>query len=159
MIKAAVEQLRPQFHAKNQVLDIRFDGAVGEIEIDRKRVGQILAHLLSNASKFTGEGGRVLVMARASAEGGVTIAIADTGIGMSHEEAMLALKPFAQVDDRLARVKEGTGLGLPLALGIARLHGGTLRIDSQPGAGTTAIVTLPRDAASLSTPLPVGKVA
>jgi len=72
------------------------------------------------------------------------VAIADTGIGMTHEEIVLALRPFAQVQADLARSQEGAGLGLPLAMGIARLHDGSLHLDSQPGRGTTAIVTLPR---------------
>jgi two-component system cell cycle sensor histidine kinase PleC len=151
VIAAAVEAVKPQFDEKKQSLDIRVDRAVGEIEIDHKRVRQILANLLSNACKFTAQGGRVLVMARAGAEGAVTIAIADTGIGMTHEEIMLALKPFAQVDDRRARAQEGAGLGLPLALGLARLHGGMLHIESQPRAGTTVVLTLPRQAAGTTT--------
>ena len=146
VVQAAVEQVKPQFDEKKQLLDIRVDRDVGEIEIDHKRVRQILANLLSNACKFTPEGGRILVMARPGADGAVTIAIADTGIGMTHEEIMLALKPFAQVDDRRARAQEGTGLGLPLALGLARLHGGTLHIESKPSAGTTVVLTLPRQA-------------
>lgn len=89
-------------------------------------------------------------MARPAADGGVTVAVADTGIGMSHEEIMLALKPFAQVDARRARSAEGTGLGLPLALGLARLHGGSLHIESKPGAGTTVVLALPRRAAPAS---------
>ncbi|HEX4178295.1 MAG TPA: ATP-binding protein, partial [Rhizomicrobium sp.] len=59
----------------------------------------------------------------------------------------------------LARSQEGAGLGLPLALGIARLHGGSLLLDSQPGDGTTAVVTLPRDAASATNPARIGNVA
>jgi two-component system cell cycle sensor histidine kinase PleC len=151
VIEAAVEQVRPQFGAKRQTLDVRVDGAMGEAEIDFGRVRQILCNLLSNAGKFTAEGGRILLMARANAEGSITIAIADTGIGMTHEQAMVALQPFAQIDDRLARAQEGTGLGLPLALALARLHGGNLRIESQPGAGTTVMLSLPRHAASPST--------
>jgi two-component system cell cycle sensor histidine kinase PleC len=147
VVAAAVEQVKAQFDEKKQLLDIRVDRSAGELEIDHKRVRQILVNLLSNACKFTAEGGRILLMARAGAEGGVTIAIADTGIGMTHEEIMLALKPFAQVDDRRARSQEGTGLGLPLALALARLHGGMLHIESQPRAGTTVILTLPRPAA------------
>src|SRR6202012_6208546 len=102
---------------------------------------QVLVHLISNASKFTSQAGRILVMARAGNDGGVTIAIADTGIGMTHEEIMLALKPFAQVDARRARTQEGAGLGLPLSLGLARLHGGMLHIESQPRSGTTVMLT------------------
>jgi two-component system cell cycle sensor histidine kinase PleC len=150
VVQAAAEQVRPQFDQKRQLLDIRVDRAAGEIEIDHKRVRQILVNLLSNACKFTAEGGRILVMARSGADGAVTIAVADTGIGMTHEEIMLALKPFAQIDDRRARAQEGAGLGLPLALGLAQLHGGTLHIESQPNAGTTVVLTLPRQAGRLA---------
>jgi two-component system cell cycle sensor histidine kinase PleC len=157
VVRGAVEQLQPAFAEKNQLLDVRADRLPPEIEIDAKRVRQLLTNLLSNASKFTPAGGRILVLARPTADGGVTIAIADTGIGMTHEEIMLALTPFAQVDAQRARSAEGTGLGLPLALGLARLHGGTLHIESQPGAGTTVVVALPRRAAAK--PIAQGKAA
>jgi len=155
VIAEAVAAVKPDFDRKRQALDVRLDPALGEAEIDRARVRQILVHLLSNAGKFTAEGGRVLLMARPAAGGGAAIAIADTGIGMTHEEIMLALKPFVQVDSRPARAQEGAGLGLPLALGLARLHGGALHIESRPGAGTTVMLTLPgraRGRAPLSVP-------
>ena len=150
-VASAVDQVAPLFAEKNQVLDVRSERVPPELEIDHKRVRQVLVNLLSNASKFTPPGGRILVLARPAADGGVTIAVADTGIGMTHEEIMLALKPFAQVDARRARSAEGTGLGLPLAQGLVRLHGGTLHIESQPGAGTTVMVSLPRRAAGAAT--------
>ena len=159
VLEVAVENAGPLFEAKHQSVDLRLDAGLLDISGDPKRLRQLFANLLSNASKFTGEKGRILVMAKAVKGGGVTIAIADTGVGMTHEQIVLALKPFAQVQGHLSRTQEGAGLGLPLAMGIAKLHGGSLYLDSQPGAGTTAIVTLPRDAVSLSTPLPVGKVA
>ncbi len=152
VVEAAVEQVKPDFDAKKQLLDVRVDRKLGALEIDHKRVRQILANLLSNAAKFTAQNGRVLLMARPAPDGGVTIAIADTGIGMTHEEIMLALKPFAQVDARRARAQEGAGLGLPLAMGLAKLHGGALHIESQPGAGTTVILTLPGRAAGAASP-------
>ena len=131
------------------------DDALG---VDARRLRQLFDNLLSNAGKFTPEKGRVLAMAKAGRDGSVTIAIADTGIGMTHEQIVVAMKPFAQVEGHLARSQEGAGLGLPLALGIARLHGGSLYLDSQPGAGTTAIVTLPRSAA-VASPAKTGKAA
>jgi two-component system cell cycle sensor histidine kinase PleC len=148
VVAAAVEQAAPLFAEKSQVLDVRAERVPPELEIDHKRVRQLLVNLLSNASKFTPAGGRVLVLARPAADGGVTIAVADTGIGMTHEEIMLALKPFAQIDARRARAHEGAGLGLPLAQGLVRLHGGTLHIESRPGAGTTVMVSLPGRAAN-----------
>jgi signal transduction histidine kinase len=157
LVRSAADELGPLFAGKQQQLDIRADRLPPELEVDSKRVRQILVGLLSNAHKFTPAGGRILVLARPAADGGVTIAVADTGIGMTHEEIMLALKPFAQVDDRRARSAEGAGLGLPLALGLTRLHGGTLHIESQPGAGTTVVVALPRHAAAA--PLAQGQAA
>ena len=144
VIEIAVENTRDLFAAKQQPVDLRLDANLPEIIADTKRLRQILANLLSNASKFTAEKGRILVMARGLKDGSVTIAIADTGVGMTHEQIVLAMQPFAQVQGHLARTQEGTGLGLPLAMGLVKLHGGSLYLDSQPGAGTTAVVTLPR---------------
>jgi two-component system, cell cycle sensor histidine kinase PleC len=157
VVAGAVEQLRPLFAEKKQLVEVRAERVPPEIEIDAKRVRQILAHLLTNASKFTPAGGRILVLARPAADGGVTIAIADTGIGMTHEDIVLALKPFAQVNAGRGREQEGAGLGLPLALGLARLHGGGLHIESQLGAGTTVVLALPRRAAAA--PAAQGKAA
>ena len=158
VLEVAVENAGPLFEAKHQSVDLRLDAGLLDISGDPKRLRQLFANLLSNASKFTGEKGRILVMAKAVKGGGVTIAIADTGVGMTHEQIILALKPFAQVQGHLSRTQEGAGLGLPLAMGIAKLHGGSLYLDSQPGAGTTAVVTLPRAQAASVSPS-IGKVA
>jgi two-component system cell cycle sensor histidine kinase PleC len=144
VLEIAIENTGEMFAAKEQAVDLRIAPDLPVVHADTKRLRQIFVNLLSNASKFTDEKGRILVMARALKDGAVTIAIADTGIGMTHEQIVLAMKPFSQVQAHLARTQEGTGLGLPLAMGLARLHGGTLYLDSQPGAGTTAVVTLPR---------------
>ena len=160
VLEVAVENAGPLFIAKNQSVDLRLEPGLLDISGDPQKLRQLFDNLLSNASKYTGEKGRILVMAKSVKGGGVTIAIADTGVGMTHEQIILALKPFAQVQGHLSRTQEGAGLGLPLVMGIVRLHGGSLYLDSQPGAGTTAVVTLPRaDAASVSTPVAIGKVA
>ena len=159
VLEIALENTQPLFEAKQQPVDVRLEANLPEIEGDSKRLRQLFVNLLSNASKFTAEKGRILVMAKKTGDGAVTIAIADTGVGMTHEEIVVAMKPFAQLQGHLARTQEGAGLGLPLAMGIVKLHGGTLYLESQPGAGTTAIVTLPRDAAVQSTPVTIGKVA
>ncbi|HWM62206.1 MAG TPA: HAMP domain-containing sensor histidine kinase, partial [Rhizomicrobium sp.] len=157
VLEIALENSRKLFDAKQQPVDVRLEVGLPEIHGDGKRLRQLFANLLSNASKFTAEKGRILVMAKALKDGSVTIA--DTGVGMTHEQIVVAVKPFAQVQGYLARTQEGTGLGLPLAMGIVKLHGGSLYLDSQPDAGTTAVVTLPRDAASLAAPAAIGKVA
>lgn len=150
ILDIAIDNARPLFQAKRQPLDIRIAKDLPEIQGDARRLNQLFANLLSNASKFTAEQGRVLVMAKAAKDGAVSIAIADTGAGMTHEQIVLAMKPFAQVEGHLARSQEGAGLGLPLSMGIVKLHGGSLYLDSEPGAGTTAMVTLPRTAAASS---------
>jgi signal transduction histidine kinase len=111
---------------------------------DAARLQQMLLNLLSNAVKFTDPGGAVTITAEAIADGSVRIQVADTGIGMSVEEIPIALEVFGQVDSRLARRYEGTGLGLPLVKSIVELHGGEITIDSVPGKGTTVTVVLPR---------------
>ncbi|HKW55646.1 MAG TPA: ATP-binding protein [Stellaceae bacterium] len=112
---------------------------------DERRLRQIVLNLLTNAVKFTPSGGRIVLAASVTAEGGIALSVADTGIGMRPEEIPLALETFRQVDGGLTRRQQGTGLGLPLARTLAELHGGTLAIASAPGKGTAVTVTLPRE--------------
>jgi two-component system cell cycle sensor histidine kinase PleC len=109
---------------------------------DRRSMKQIALNLLSNAVKFTPEGGRVTVRAR-STRGIVTIAIADTGIGIAKEALARLGRPFEQVDGQLTRRHEGSGLGLAIAKSLIHLHGGTMRIRSTLGKGTTVLMRLP----------------
>jgi two-component system, cell cycle sensor histidine kinase PleC len=110
---------------------------------DKTKLKQIAINLLSNAIKFTPPGGSVRVIVAADVNGGVNLSIRDTGIGMSSEEIRHALNLFCQVDNSLSRRFEGTGLGLPLAVRLTELHGGTVTIKSTPGLGTTVVVRLP----------------
>src|SRR5207237_4698548 len=100
-------------------------------------------NLLSNAVKFTPAEGAIDVHCRCMPDGGILFAIHDTGPGMTEAEIEIALEPFGQVDARLARRYEGTGLGLPLARKLIELHGGSLCVASEKGSGTTVTVTLP----------------
>ena len=110
---------------------------------DRTKLKQIIINLLSNAIKFTPSGGSVAIAVTTEADGGLSLTIRDTGIGMSGEEIRDALELFRQVDNSVSRRFEGTGLGLPLAVKLTELHGGTLTIKSTPGVGTTVVVRLP----------------
>jgi signal transduction histidine kinase len=110
---------------------------------EKAKLRQIFLNLLSNAIKFTDAGGSVRVAIEAWGDQ-VLVTVADTGIGMTAEEVQIALTPFGQVDTRLERKYEGTGLGLPLARSLVELHGGTLKVESEMGAGTKVRVKLPR---------------
>lgn len=110
---------------------------------DEQRLKQILINLLSNALKFTPEGGAVALRAQARAEGGLTFEVADSGIGIHEEDIDKVLQPFEQLAVDLARHFEGTGLGLPLAKAFTELHGGTLEIASKIGVGTRVTLHFP----------------
>jgi two-component system, cell cycle sensor histidine kinase PleC len=110
---------------------------------DPLRVKQIMINLLSNAVKFTPEKGRIQIDVNPGNENFATISVTDTGMGMSVSEIDTAMSPFGQVDAGFNKRHEGTGLGLPIAYALARLHGGDLKIESQKGVGTRVTVTLP----------------
>ena len=118
---------------------------------DPLRLKQILINLLSNAVKFTPPKGRIRIDVKLRGPGFASIAISDTGMGMSLAEIETAMSPFGQVDAGFNKRHEGTGLGLPIAYALARLHGGDLKIESQKGAGTRVTVTLPMVAPTAST--------
>ena len=115
---------------------------IGEITADERKFKQILLNLLSNAVKFTPEGGRVDV--RASRENGkIEIAVADTGIGIAPEDHEAVFEEFRQLGKDYTKKSEGTGLGLALTRKFVELHGGSIRLESTPGKGSTFTFTLP----------------
>ncbi len=118
---------------------------------DTRRLHQLLLNLLSNASKFTPEGGTIYLRIRTDAEAQtVTLEVADTGIGIAEEDQERIFEPFVQLDSSLARQYTGTGLGLALVKRIATLHGGQIAVQSQPDQGSRFLVTLPwRQASTL----------
>ncbi|MFA6018786.1 MAG: response regulator [Rhodospirillales bacterium] len=113
------------------------------IHADRRIIEQALLNLLYNAVKFTPEGGSISVTARLPKEGGLAVAVADTGIGISAEDIDRVMQPFGQVESRMSRKHAGTGLGLPLSETFVKLHGGRLEIESQVNKGTTVTLYLP----------------
>jgi two-component system, cell cycle sensor histidine kinase PleC len=148
VIEASVVLVRERIESKEQRLELRLARDLPALLVDSRRIKQILINLLSNAHKFTPARGRILVVASRSADGGATIAVADTGPGMTPEELRVALKPFGQIRADHLRAHNGTGLGLPIANALAKQHGGSLHIASEPGAGTTVVLALPPAAPS-----------
>src|SRR5262249_1187485 len=108
---------------------------------DERKVKQVLLNLLSNALKFTPEGGRIDVRATVS-EGLVEVSVADPGTGIGPESQEVIFEEFRQVGTADKKV-EGTGLGLALARKFIELHGGKIWVKSQPGQGSTFTFTLP----------------
>jgi two-component system, cell cycle sensor histidine kinase PleC len=117
---------------------------------DRRAMAQLLLNLTVNAIKFTGDDRTVRISAGVSGDGAICILVVDRGVGMSPEDIARALRPFETAASRNVRERQDTGLGLPLAAMFAALHGGSLRLDSKPALGTTAVVMLPSSRASYS---------
>lgn len=115
---------------------------IPEIVADERACRRILINLVSNAIKFSARGGKVTVAARFTTSA-VTLSVEDTGIGIAPEELSHLAEPFAQADMSFTRRHEGAGLGLSMVQGVARLHGGSMEIESEPGIGTRVSVVLP----------------
>jgi len=116
------------------------------LKTDAKKLKQVMLNLLSNAVKFTPAGGSVTVtMWQNVIDGGLSIEVRDTGIGIAPKDISRAMAPFGQVDNTLSRKYEGTGLGLPLTRKFVEIMGGTFSIASEVGKGTTITITLPKE--------------
>ncbi len=110
--------------------------------VDEQRIDQILYNLLSNAVKFTPEGGRVEVAAR-RAEKDVVVRVRDTGIGIEAADIDRIFLEFVQADSSHSRSQQGTGLGLAVTKRLVELHGGSIRVESAPGEGSTFEFSIP----------------
>ena len=121
------------------------------VRVDPVKVRQILYNLLSNAAKFTPEGGRIAVSWRVTGAD-LQLAVSDTGIGIAPEDQERIFQEFMQVDSSLGRRYAGTGLGLSLVRKFAAMHGGSVRVESEPGKGATFLVDLPRCRVSAAAP-------
>jgi two-component system, cell cycle sensor histidine kinase PleC len=113
------------------------------LNADPLRLKQILINVLSNAVKFTQPGGRVELEAATLGASCARIEIRDDGPGMTSEEIDTAMRPFGQVNGGWTKRHEGTGLGLPISLALARLHGGDMQLHSTKGLGTRVTIDLP----------------
>ena len=137
-------------------LTVECEDGLPPVIADERRLKQVLLNLLTNAIKFTGAGGTVVLTVRRAAAD-ILFEVRDTGIGMTPEEIKIALQPFGQLDTGFNRRHDGTGLGLPLARSLIELHGGTLDIHSDKGRGTTVTVRLSGgrgDVVSIAPPSP-----
>jgi signal transduction histidine kinase/DNA-binding response OmpR family regulator len=157
LVTTTLETFRPQVIAKGLSLDAEIDmGSQDALIGDPSRVRQILSNLLSNAIKFTEHGGvRVRVSTAALGEGNtrVTVAVTDTGIGLSAEQLGRLFERFVQADSSITRKFGGTGLGLSIVRRLAQIMGGDVAVESTPDAGSIFTVTLTLCAAPAGSPL------
>lgn len=119
------------------------------VEADLRAIKQILLNLLSNAVKFTPEGGRITVGAETQGPS-LVLKVKDTGIGVPPDQLSRLGNPFVQVRSSAGAAHEGTGLGLALVRALTEMHGGSFKIESVVGKGTTVTITLPDGATNLS---------
>jgi len=139
-IEAALAMVQVRAERAGLALSCCIAPEVGTITADERRLKQVLLNLLANAVKFTPAGGSVRLRAEIG-DGAVQIAVQDTGIGIASEDQQRIFEEFRRVEG--SPVHEGTGLGLALARRFVELHGGEIRLQSAPGAGSTFTVTLP----------------
>ncbi|MCC7215812.1 MAG: GAF domain-containing protein [Burkholderiales bacterium] len=134
--------VRERAQRRSIALASTVDPGVGTVNGDERKVKQVLLNLLSNALKFTPEGGTVAVRAHIAGDF-VEIAVSDTGVGISPEDQATVFEEFRQVG-AASKKSEGTGLGLAISRKFVELHGGAIRVDSEVGQGSTFTFTLPR---------------
>jgi two-component system cell cycle sensor histidine kinase PleC len=114
-----------------------------DIDADQRGLKQVMLNLISNAVKFTPEGGSITVSIAQHGPGRQRVAVADTGIGIAAEDLGRLARPFEQVEGQHSKTTQGTGLGLALTKSLIEMHHGVMAMDSEPGAGTVVSFDLP----------------
>lgn len=155
LVESCARLIGAQVDGAGLSLSLDLDPDAPRMFADPRCVKQIAMHLLSNAVKFTPQGGRIVLGSRRMT-GGVAIIVTDTGIGIQPSDTTRIFQPFWQAAPVLSRRHEGTGLGLTIVKTLVDLHGGGVEVDSEPGSGTTMTVVFPDEGPGL---LPAGRVA
>jgi two-component system cell cycle sensor histidine kinase PleC len=141
--ESALKIIATKARERKQKLVIDIDPAAPPLFADERALRQVLINLVSNAVKFTPDGGRIAVAGTRGRCGNFQIMVEDNGPGIPREKLDRVFKPFSQIDNRYDRQGPGTGLGLALVRGLAELHGGRAWIQSDSGKGCRAYVILP----------------
>ena len=150
IVDSVLKQIVPEAQASSiQVVNNVIDSGI-DICGNEEHLKQALLNLVSNAVKFTEEGGIVRLDISRPENGDMVFIVSDNGIGISAEDLVRVQQPFEQADSSLARNYEGLGLGIPLSIAIARSHGGAIDYESEPGQGTTVRMTLPAERLTIS---------
>jgi signal transduction histidine kinase len=154
LIADVVKTIEPLATKNANLVVAHCHGAIGTLYADQMRLRQAMLNLMSNANKFT-ERGTITVDARQGKENGrdyITIAVADTGIGMTPEQMDKLFQEFSQADASTTRKYGGTGLGLAISKRFCQMMGGDITVESEPGRGSTFTIRLPRIVEEASSP-------
>jgi two-component system cell cycle sensor histidine kinase PleC len=143
LVQEVVALMTPQVEAKNHRISVVIDAGLETIRVDERAVRQIIGNLLSNAVKFTAPGGRITVKAGWTSLDGQYVSVTDNGPGIPPHELPVVMSSFGRGSLALSTAQQGAGLGLPIARGLADLHGGRFILRSKPREGTEAVVTFP----------------
>jgi PAS domain S-box-containing protein len=144
LCQTSLQFVRTEAAKKTLRLLLEVEPTVETLHGDERRLRQVLVNLLTNAVKFTPEGGTVGLRAqRAPDEPAILLTVWDTGIGISSEDQAKLFQPFVQLDSKLSRQYNGTGLGLSLVLRLTEMHGGRITLESAVGQGSRFIIRLP----------------
>jgi len=134
--------LKPEIEAREHTLVIELSDDLPPVRVDPKRLGQVLTNLISNAYKYTTNGGRITIRTRRDGDF-VVCEVEDTGVGMTPEELNKLFTKFWRAEDSYVREQPGSGLGLAIARNLVELQGGQMSVTSQKGIGTTFSVRMP----------------
>jgi signal transduction histidine kinase len=146
LIDGVIKTIEPLAAKNGNQVAVHCDAAIGKMHADQMRLRQALLNLMSNANKFTERGG-ISIDARQGQENGrdwITIAVADTGIGMTSEQMRKLFQEFSQASSSTASKYGGTGLGLAISRRFCQMMGGDITVESEPGRGSIFTIRLPR---------------
>lgn len=143
VVDRAVEAFRPVRNRHPELsFNVEVEPELPPVHVDVEAMVDAIGNLLSNALKYGGTPPTIVLSARRTHEG-VTLEVADNGAGIPHREHRRIFEKFYRIDDRLARMREGSGLGLSIVKHIVRAHSGRIHLVSTPGAGSTFRIVLP----------------
>jgi CheY-like chemotaxis protein len=159
VIQDVAKTIEPMATKNGNRIFIECPADLDTMHADQTRFRQSLLNLASNANKFT-EKGTITIAARQGQESGrdwITLAVADTGIGMTPEQMGKLFQEFSQASSRTASKYGGTGLGLAISRHFCRMMGGDITVESEPGEGSTFTIRLPRIVQGVETPVTQGR--
>jgi two-component system sensor histidine kinase VicK len=143
MLEEVADRFSFQLEQREIAITIDVDPVVTQIRIDRDRIDQVLDNLVSNATKYTSDGGHIKIRAHLAEPQLLEVAVEDNGIGIPKKDLSRIFERFYRVDKARSRSMGGTGLGLSIAREIVRAHGGTIALESELEQGTKVTFTLP----------------